>query len=302
MLEQPSLILEYSFLIIVLLLRLPQNIFSKKSSGMVSGAPAYFAYGAFRYLLSGLLAFVMLAFSGLSGISLKAFGISTIGAIALGSSLFFGLEALKNGAMVLASLASSAGLLLPCIFGIFMFDEPMRPMQFVGIFILLFAGYLLAGYSKKLTGKFTAKTLFLLIGSMLSNGMTMVAQKMFSKYLPDTSVSVFSFLAFGLVGVGMCVGLVPQLTKKESREKIAKLPKSLWFYGTGLSIILLTINQLCTIAAKDIPSAIMFPINDGGATIITAMTAAIFFKEKLTARCICGLILGIASLIVINLF
>ena len=46
----------------------------------------------------------------------------------------------------------------------------------------------------------------------------------------------------------------------------------------------------------------MFPINDGGATIITAITAAIFFKEKLTVRSVCGLILGIGSLIVINLF
>ena len=144
--------------------------------------------------------------------------------------------------------------------------------------------------------------MLLLIGSMLSNGFTMVAQKMFSKYLPDVSVSVFSFLAFGLVGVGMCVGLVPQLMKKEKREEIKKLPKALWFYGAGLSTILLIINQLATIAAKVIPSAIMFPINDGGATIITALTGAVVFKEKLTARSVAGLALGIASLIVINLF
>ena len=45
----------------------------------------------------------------------------------------------------------------------------------------------------------------------------------------------------------------------------------------------------------------MFPINDGGATIISAVTAAIFFKEKLTARSVCGLLLGIASLMIINL-
>ena len=46
----------------------------------------------------------------------------------------------------------------------------------------------------------------------------------------------------------------------------------------------------------------MFPINDGGATIITALTGAVVFKEKLTARSVAGLVLGIASLIVINLF
>ena len=295
--------LEYSYLLIILLLRLPQNIFNKRSSGIVRGAPAYFAYGAYRYLLSGGMALVLLLFAGgFSGVSLKALAISAIGAVALGSNLFFGLEALKSGAMVLASMAGSAGLLLPCVFGIFMFDEPMSLMQLFGILLLIFSGWLLIGYSKKLKGSFTPRTMLLLIGSMLSNGFTMVAQKMFSKYLPDVSVSVFSFLAFGLVGVGMCVGLVPQLTKKEKREEIKKLPKALWFYGAGLSTILLIINQLATIAAKVIPSAIMFPINDGGATIITALTGAVVFKEKLTARSVAGLALGIASLIVINLF
>ena len=295
--------LEYSYFLIILLLRLPQNLFNKRSSGIVKGAPAYFAYGAYRYLLSGGMALVLLLFAGgFSGVSLKALAISAIGAVALGSNLFFGLEALKSGAMVLSSMAGSAGLLLPCVFGIFMFDEPMSLMQLFGILLLIFSGWLLIGYSKKLKGSFTPRTMLLLIGSMLSNGFTMVAQKMFSKYLPDVSVSVFSFLAFGLVGVGMCVGLVPQLTKKEKREEIKKLPKALWFYGAGLSTILLIINQLATIAAKVIPSAIMFPINDGGATIITALTGAVVFKEKLTARSVAGLALGIASLIVINLF
>ncbi len=249
------------------------------------------------------MALVLLLFAGgFSGVSLKALAISAIGAVALGSNLFFGLEALKSGAMVLSSMAGSAGLLLPCVFGIFMFDEPMSLMQLFGILLLIFSGWLLIGYSKKLKGSFTPRTMLLLIGSMLSNGFTMVAQKMFSKYLPDVSVSVFSFLAFGLVGAGMCVGLVPQLTKKEKREEIKKLPKALWFYGAGLSTILLIINQLATIAAKVIPSAIMFPINDGGATIITALTGAVVFKEKLTARSVAGLALGIASLSVINLF
>ena len=295
--------LEYTYFLIILLLRLPQNLFNKRSSGIVKGAPAYFAYGAYRYLLSGGMALVLLLFAGgFSGVSLKALAISAIGAVALGSNLFFGLEALKSGAMVLSSMAGSAGLLLPCVFGIFMFDEPMSLMQLFGILLLIFSGWLLIGYSKKLKGSFTPRTMLLLIGSMLSNGFTMVAQKMFSKYLPDVSVSVFSFLAFGLVGVGMCVGLVPQLTKKEKREEIKKLPKALWFYGAGLSTILLIINQLATIAAKVIPSAIMFPINDGGATIITALTGAVVFKEKLTARSVAGLVLGIAALIVINLF
>lgn len=293
---------DYIFLIIILLLRVPQNFSSKKTSGLVTNSQSYFLYGTYSYTLAGLIAFVMLLFDGMSGFSLPAVGISALGAVSLAVSLFCSIEALKSGVMVLAAMASSAGLLLPCIAGIFMFNEPMKPMQFIGIALLIFSGWLLIGYSKEQTGSFTPRTLLLLIGSMLSNGSVMLAQKMFSKYLPDTSVSIFSFLTFGLIGIGMFIGLVPSLLSQSGRAKIAAVPKPVFLYGTISSIILLTINQLATLAGRNVPSAIMFPINDGGATIITAITAAIFFKEKLTVRSVCGLILGIGSLIVINLF
>ncbi len=293
---------DYIFLIIILLLRVPQNFSSKKTSGLVTNSQSYFLYGTYSYTLAGLIAFVMLLFDGMSSFSLPAVGISALGAVSLAVSLFCSIEALKSGVMVLAAMAGSAGLLLPCIAGIFMFNEPMKPMQFIGIALLIFSGWLLIGYSKEQTGSFTPRTLLLLIGSMLSNGSVMLAQKMFSKYLPDTSVSIFSFLTFGLIGIGMFIGLVPSLLSQSGRAKIAAVPKPVFLYGTISSIILLTINQLATLAGRNVPSAIMFPINDGGATIITAITAAIFFKEKLTVRSVCGLILGIGSLIVINLF
>lgn len=293
---------DYIFLIIILLLRFPQNLFSKKTSGMVNNAPSYFLYGAYGYLLAGAVALVLMLAGGATGFSLPAFGISALGALSLAANLYCNLEALKSGVMVLAALAGSAGLLLPCIAGIFMFDEPMTPLQFVGIALLIFSGWLLIGYSKEQTGSFTPRTMLLLIGSMLSNGSVMLAQKMFSKFLPDTSASVFSFFAFGLVGIGMLAGLLPYLRNGEERTKLKEVPKTLFLYGTVSSIILLIINQLATIAGRNVPSAIMFPINDGGATIVTAVTAAIFFKEKLTVRSVFGLILGIASLIVINLF
>lgn len=293
---------DYIFLIIILLLRVPQNFSSKKTSGLVTNSQSYFMYGTYSYTLAGLIAFVMLLFDGMSGFSLPAVGISALGAVSLAVSLFCSIEALKSGVMVLAAMAGSAGLLLPCIAGIFMFNEPMKPMQFIGIALLIFSGWLLIGYSKEQTGSFTPRTLLLLIGSMLSNGSVMLAQKMFSKYLPDTSVSIFSFLTFGLIGIGMFIGLVPSLLSQSGRAKIAAVPKPVFLYGTISSIILLAINQLATLAGRNVPSAIMFPINDGGATIITAITAAIFFKEKLTVRSVCGLILGIGSLIVINLF
>ncbi|MCI8388435.1 MAG: EamA family transporter [Clostridiales bacterium] len=294
---------EYSYLVIILIMKFVQKILNKKTSNMLEGQTAYLCYGSYRYILSGLMAFVLMLIANSFGqISLPAVLISALGAAALTISLYCSLEAMKNGAIVLVSLASSAGLLIPCICGIFMFDEPMSPWQFIGIGLLLISAYLLIGYSKELNGSFTPKTMLLLLGGMLSNGSIMVAQKMFSKYLPDTNVSVFSFLSFGIAGICMLLLFLPKLRSSKEKEKIKNLPLSLFGYGAILSVALLIINQLATLAGRVIPSAIMFPINDGGGTIIAALTASIFFKEKLTARSISGLLLGIAALIVINLF
>lgn len=291
---------DYIFLIIILLLRVPQSFFNKKTSSLVTGAPRYFVYGSFSYVLAGIIAFVLLLREGLPKFSPSAFGISALGALALALSIYFSFESLKRGVMVLSALAGSAGLLIPCIAGIFMFGEEMKLMQFAGIILLIFSGWLLIGYSKKQTGAFTFKTLLLLIGSMLSNGTVMLSQKMFSKYLPDMSASVFSFYTFSLLGAGMLIGLIINSFSKENRAEIKTAPRMLFLYGTILSVILFIINQLATVAARNVPSAVMFPINDGGATIISAVTGACFFKEKLTKRSTAGILLGIASLIIIN--
>ena len=237
---------------------------------------------------------------GLPEFNPYAFGISALGALALALNIYFSLESLKHGVMVLSSLAGSAGLLIPCIAGIFMFAEKIKLMQFAGIALLIFSGWLLIGYSKKQTGAFTFKTLLLLIGSMLSNGTVMLSQKMFSKFLPDMSASVFSFYTFSLLGAGMLAGLIINSFSKANRTEIKTVPRKLFLYGTILSVILFAINQLATVAAKNVPSAVMFPINDGGATIISALTGACFFKEKLTKRSAAGILIGITSLIIIN--
>ena len=291
---------DYIFLITILILRIPQSFFNKKTSTLVTNTPRYFVYCSYSYVLAGLIAFVLMLSEGLPEFNPYAFGISALGALALALNIYFSLESLKHGVMVLSSLAGSAGLLIPCIAGIFMFAEKMKLMQFAGIALLIFSGWLLIGYSKKQTGAFTFKTLLLLIGSMLSNGTVMLSQKMFSKFLPDMSASVFSFYTFSLLGAGMLAGLIINSFSKANRTEIKTVPRKLFLYGTILSVILFAINQLATVAAKNVPSAVMFPINDGGATIISALTGACFFKEKLTKRSAAGILIGITSLIIIN--
>ena len=114
---------DYIFLITILILRIPQSLFNKKTSTIVTSTPRYFVYCSYSYVLAGLIAFVLMLSEGLPEFNPYAFGISALGALALALNIYFSLESLKHGVMVLSSLAGSAGLLIPCIAGIFMFAE-----------------------------------------------------------------------------------------------------------------------------------------------------------------------------------
>lgn len=54
----------YIYLLIILLLRFPQSFCGKKNSSLISGKTAYFAYGAYTYLLATAAAGVGLLISG----------------------------------------------------------------------------------------------------------------------------------------------------------------------------------------------------------------------------------------------
>jgi multidrug transporter EmrE-like cation transporter len=56
------------------------------------------------------------------------------------------------------------------------------------------------------------------------------------------------------------------------------------------------------ISAKFLDSAILYPISQGSALILSALMAGIFFKEKITFKCIFGMILAFFALLIIHLF
>lgn len=60
----------------------------------------------------------------------------------------------------------------------------------------MLGAYLLIGDSKSIYGKFTLKTFCVLLLSLITNGITMLLQKLFAENLKGGSVSRFSFVTF----------------------------------------------------------------------------------------------------------
>lgn len=287
---------------IIMLCRVAQAFCNKFASNNVNGTGCFLKYTAYRNLLSGMLGLILILIAG-TGFKFNASTvfISLLSGVSLACSTILGIVALRNGTMALTSIFGTAGLLIPVIAGVFLFDTPISIGQCLGIILFFVAAFLLISSSRKIYTGFSFKTLLLLIGVLLAEGSTMLAQQMFAFYVPDGDVSVFSLFSFGIPGICLLLYVLVN-TKKYSADSNAKLTPKLLGLGAILSVAVFIINQLATLAASILSPAVLFTFINGGGTIISTIVAALVFKEKITLKSALGVILGIAALLIIKCF
>ena len=295
----------YILLGAILSLRVVQKITGKTCSNLMPTEPrGVVSEMGIRMAMSAAAAFIMLLMAGeviKSFAAMPALGwlIAILTGVTLTASTACLLLAMKKTSVVLASLFGAAGLLVPTISGIFLYDQKVAIGQWIGILFLFIATIFLSSSSKDTNGKITFKTILLLVGEMLANGSTMLLQTLYKNYVPNGSVSLYSFLQFAIPSVILL--LVALLWSAKEKLPMPKTDKKLLGYSVFAAVAIFGISQISTIASAIIPVAILFPISDGGGMVISAIVAATIFKEKLTVKSICGITLGIAAIIMIKL-
>ena len=289
----------YVYIAAILFARVIQAVFNKRSSNRISGVCMSFRYISYQYAISALLGLVLLFFETGGKPDVLTLLISALSGISLFFSSLFGIYGMKSGTVSLVSIFSTAGLIIPIAAGVFMFDRPISLMQGVGVGIFFISAWLLIKSSRSIYGNFSFKTLLLLLGAMAANGITMLAQQMYTYYAPNGSISMFSFISFGLssvFGAGMSF-IVPNNEKQE-----LKIEKDLIICGIALAGAIFVINQFVTVLTVSLPPVLLFTLVNGGGTVISAVTAAVMYKERLSAASVAGIIAGVISLIIIKAF
>ena len=72
-----------------------------------------------------------------------------------------------------------------------------------------------------------------------------------------------------------------------------------WVYTILLGVSVGAVNVLNTYLSGKMPSAISFPVMNGGSILLTAVFSMLVFKERLTGKQKIGLILGFAAILMI---
>ena len=288
---------------IILIFRVVQAVFNKRSSIEIKNIPMLIGYNAYKNAISAVLGLflIVIARNGFKADPLTLL-IASLSGVSLFFSGFCSIFAMKSGTVSLSSMFGTAGMIVPILAGAIFFGQPVAPMQILGLGLFFCSAYLLIGSSKKMFSNFSYKTVILLIGTLVCNGCTMLSQQMFTRYVPNGDVSVFSFLSFGIIALLSGLFYVFYGAKNKSERENIKQSKSLLLCGVALAVAVFVINQLATLSTALVSPIILFAFINGGGTIISTVVAAILYKEKITKRSAFGVLIGILSLLLIKAF
>ncbi len=205
----------------------------------------------------------------------------------------------KNGAYLMLDVFLMLGVIVPLIGSKILFNEIISLQQWLGIAVLIAAALILCSYNNKIKTKLTVSSFGLLALCGLSCGLTDFSQKIFAAGSSGTLIATFNLYSYLISFLLLFVGVIS--VRNCSIKKQIGFPAKTAGYILIMSVCLFLNSYFQTIAATYLSSAQLFPLSKSLALIVSVIMAAVFFGEKINFKCIMGVILAFAGILVINL-
>ncbi len=206
------------------------------------------------------------------------------------------ISAMNCGPVAFTSLMFSCGFIISTILGAVYYRESIGVIKIVGIAVLVIAMWICI--SPKKTQKFSGKWFTLSFIAFLCAGIVGFMQKLHQRSDSKGELDMMLIIAFGIMA---SVSLVLYIMSSNKNTAIIK-SKSFILCGLALGLCIAVQNKNNLFLAGVLPSAIFFPISNGGIILGSTVAASIMFNEKLTKIQIFGMILGVIAISVIGVF
>lgn len=299
--------LGYLFLALALLAGVIKGYCGKKSGGTLVLASDAMLVNTVRMLACIVIGVALIALGNdWSSLTLDptVIWISALSGVCTSLFVVSWLLAIRTGAFMMVDVFLLMGVLIPLVVCAIFFDEPIILIQWIGIAVLIIAGYVMCSYNAKLKGKMTLKAFLMLLLCAASYGCTDLSQKLFVKLSPVSDNSVFQFYTYIFAALTLVIcSLVFRSHEKKTNELRSPIAvvKPIAIYVGVMAICLYANSYFKTAAATYLDAAQIYPLSQGGALVLAMIMAAIFFKEKITIRSIIGVVLCAVALLMINL-
>lgn len=291
----------YLFLLTALVAGATKGYCGKKTSGYVNEYKDAMLANSIRMILCTLIGLGMVLVSsgvGALRINRTVFLISLLSGAANSAFVVFWLISVKRGAYMMLDVFCMLGILIPLIGCAMCFGEEIRINHIIGIVILLAAVCIMCSYNNSIKSKMTVSSFILLLVCGAANGFSDFSQKLFVKLSDNTSIAVFNLYTYLVSAVILIIFFLVFSGRTENKAPSAIKP--IFGYILIMSVCLFLYSYFKTLAAQHLSSAQLYPLAQSGSLILSTVMSAVLFHERLNIKCIVGISMSFAALIVIN--
>lgn len=271
-----------------------RNLFSKKLSDIRFGTRAFFLCQSVLFLC-GSIALILFEKISWNGIAIVTLGYAIVYGLLLILAQWFYTSALAKGNTALCSTVYSLGFIIPTLSGAILWSEPFSIPDLFGVLCAVSA-VIVSGIkpqTKEKTGK--AYYFIPLVVAMLASGGLGIVQKLQQRSDYSDQKTIFLLIAF-LLAAGSSL-LFAAFSKEKSLSDLR--PQKL-AVASCVGVCFGCCNLLNTTLAGLLPSAIFFPTLNICVILLSMLCGVVFFKERLSKKEVAVLILGGASIILLN--
>lgn len=292
----------YLFLSLALFAGAAKGYCGKKTSGYTNNFSDAILANTIRMILCIVIGFVIILISGdLSALipSVEMICISALSGVFTAIFVVSWLISVKKSAYMMLDIFLMLGVLIPLIASNIFFHEAIRLTQWLGIGVLFAAVIIMCSYNNSIKTKLTPTGLILLIVCGAANGIADFSQKLFTKCIPDGSAAVFSFYTYVFAAISLIVffAVKPKANEDPNQSNIKKI----FGFVLIMAICLFANSYFKTLASGYLSAVLLYPLNQGCSLVLSAVMAAVLFKEKMTAKAVTGILLSFVGLLIINL-
>jgi drug/metabolite transporter (DMT)-like permease len=196
-----------------------------------------------------------------------------------------------------ASVATKVSLIIPVIFAIYLYGDTLNILKVAGITIALLSVALTfykPGYKLSKSWKIIALPIILFLGTGLLDTILKYTQE---RVISAEDFNRFSTVLFAVAGpIGFVVAglnIVIYKTKFSIKSVYAGVLLGLPNYGSIYFLLQAFENS-------GMKSSVLFPVNNISIVVFSALTAIVFFKEKVSKLNMLGILLALVSIAIIS--
>ena len=222
------------------------------------------------------------------------------GSLVLGAlfvSIFFvmAMTAQRNGVSV-TSIAGKMSVVIPVLFGVFLYNESVTFLKILGIIIALIAVYLSSVKEDK--SENTGTLLFPVLLFLGSGAIDTILKYVQVNHVADEDVSIFSGSLFGIAAIFAVLILAIKSIKKREAFGVKNVIAGIILGVPNYYSIVFLIKALQN---KNFESSTLFTINNVAIVIVSTLVGLLLFKEKFSLKNKIGVALAILGIVLVTI-